>query len=29
VLEAEGDGINAYQITKQADVPMLYHLLPW
>jgi trehalose/maltose hydrolase-like predicted phosphorylase len=28
VLEAQGDDVNAYQITKQADVLMLYHLLP-
>jgi trehalose/maltose hydrolase-like predicted phosphorylase len=28
VLEAQSDDANAYQITKQADVLMLYHLLP-
>ncbi|MBO0738154.1 MAG: glycoside hydrolase family 65 protein, partial [Alphaproteobacteria bacterium] len=27
-LEAKRDDVNAYQITKQADVLMLYHLLP-
>jgi trehalose/maltose hydrolase-like predicted phosphorylase len=28
VLEAKGDDVNSYQITKQADALMLYHLLP-
>ncbi len=27
-LEAEGDNANAYQIAKQADLPMLFYLLP-